>query len=99
MKLIDLNPEWIGHGDDRYGIGVIFNCPKGCAQGRHFLLFENPLDGKPKYVDERQADQKWWHREGLTFDTMSTTPSLRSDPAKGGCGIHIYVTKGEVVPA
>ena len=53
VKLTDLHPAWIDHGD-RNGLGVAFDCLIGhhSFQGRdvpcvirNWILFANPLDG------------------------------------------------------
>ena len=48
MKLIDLDPMWLG-ADGRERMGVLFQCPK-CRDGDgHYIAvyFENPIDGGP----------------------------------------------------
>jgi Family of unknown function (DUF6527) len=88
---------------ERHGVGLSFLCP--CPQCtakrtgdpdrdfylRHFVEFANPLDGGPPH-DGRVT----WQRTGDTFETLTLTPSILSDPAKGGCGWHGFVTNGEV---
>lgn len=82
MKLIELNPEWVGHGGEgvtdkngnpvprREGVAVEFDCPCGCGN-RCLVNFRNPLGGgDPVYPNG-------WNREGDTFDTLTTTPSIR----------------------
>lgn len=103
MKLIDLNPIWVGTGGEgitetktgkpvprRERVAIEFDCPCGC--GRPVCIpFLNPDDGG-KSVYQNYG----WQREGTTFETLTLTPSiLRS----GGCGWHGFVTKGEIVNA
>jgi hypothetical protein len=40
-----------------------------------------------------------WTRTGEDFETLTLTPSIHSDPAKGGCGWHGFITNGEVLGA
>jgi len=99
MKLIDLNPRWVGHGGEgvsdanhnpvprRDGIGITFNCPCGCGT-RVFIPFTNPLDGG--LPSEKSCT---WDRTGDTFETLTLKPSiLRMD----GCKWHGFVTNGEI---
>lgn len=106
MRLSELHPEWIGAGGPgifnadmtpstpRHGIGLMVDCPKGCSSdiedngvARHFIPFRNPLDGGPPFEESRPM----WTRTGDTFDTLQLSPSIHSDPAKGGCGWHGYI--------
>jgi hypothetical protein len=80
----------------RTGIGLMFDCPKCPAypaehederHERHFIQFANPLDGGPPF----EANRPMWTRVGDTFETLQLSPSILSDPAKGGCGWHGYI--------
>jgi hypothetical protein len=84
----------------RHGIGITFDCPLGhpadCAYDevggdgtheRHFVSFRNPIDGGPPF----EASRPLWNRIGDTFETLQLSPSIFSDPAKGGCGWHGYI--------
>lgn len=51
MRLVDLDPSWIDHGDRR-GIGVRFRCMTGHCKGYLWILFANPIDGGPAYEGE-----------------------------------------------
>lgn len=102
MRLLDLNPRWVGAGGEgitdkdgnpapqRIGVGITFNCPCGC-KSRCAVLFSNPLDnGAP--IDDRP---NVWHRVGNNFDTLTLTPSIqRADP--GGCHWHGFVENGAI---
>ncbi len=57
MRLVDLNPRFIGAGGpghldgetgeeipERTGVGMSFDCPCGCG-ARPGVMFENPVDG------------------------------------------------------
>lgn len=106
MKIIDLNPKWIGAGGEgifdkdgnpvpeRHGVGIAFDCPCGC--GTHgYVPFSNPLDGGPP-CHGRSDDA--WQRTGDTFETLTLTPSIqRADP--DGCRWHGFFTNGEVITA
>lgn len=77
----------------------MFDCPKGCppksaweiekGHEQHFVGFRNPLDGGPPF--ESRPGGPLWDRRGETFETLRLSPSILSDPAKGGCGWHGYI--------
>ena len=104
MKLIELNPRWVGAGGpgiqdksgkqlpERIGIGMSFECPCGNCEGRTYVDFENPKDGGLRY-----GTGPHWRRTGDSFETLTLTPSLHNQE-EGGCGWHGYITNGEVVP-
>lgn len=85
---------------ERKGIGLSFNCPcQPCSNERAkiadpsdhypfrvYVNFENPVDGGPKW-----EKGPWWTRTGETFEELRLSPSILSDPSKGGCGWHGYV--------
>ena len=74
MRLIDLNPHWVGAGGEgisdkngnpvpeRTGVGMTFDCPCGCGT-RGFVAFTNPLDGG--HVLGQHAH---WQRTGDAFE-------------------------------
>lgn len=114
MRLIELHPAWIGAGGPgifnadntpampRSGIGLMFDCPKGCPCDsedhrveRHFVAFANPLDGGPPFEPGRPM----WTRTGDDFETLTLAPSIHSVIEKGGCGWHGFITNGEVTGA
>lgn len=108
MKLVDLDPRWVGAGGEgisrrrpdgtlepvpaRHGIGVTFDCPCGRCGVRGFVPFENPLDGGPPLHDEHAR----WQRSGETFDALTLRPSILRSTDEGGCGWHGFVTNGEL---
>lgn len=106
MKLIDLDPRWVGAGGEgisdkdgnpvpsRHGIGFHFDCPCGCGVPC-FVAFANPLDGAPPPDPNRPL----WSRTGETFETLTLTPSIHRVKEKGGCGWHGFITNGEVIQA
>lgn len=94
MKLIDLNPRWIGTEDGRAGVGIRFTDPRvGCGVR---ILFSNPLDGgEPLPNDERvPANNRGerWLREGDDFATLTIRPSIDGSPEAS----HLTVTAGEI---
>jgi hypothetical protein len=55
---------------------------------RCYIPFSNPIG-----CDHERAG---WHREGETFETLTLTPSIFRNPARGGCGWHGWITRGAV---
>ena len=106
MKLIELNPRFLGAGGEgitnadglpapeREGVGVIFTCPCGKCDEFHecYVPFTNPLDGGSP-IDGHPT----WQRTGDTFETLTLTPSILRSVNKGGCGWHGFITNGEVL--
>lgn len=100
MKLIELNPEWVGNGGEsvtdangnpvprREGVAVDFDCPCGCDQ-RLCVVFANPLDGGPSV----HPGPPRWTRTGETFEDLDLKPSILRI---GGCGWHGYINNGEI---
>lgn len=99
MKLIELNPRWVGAGGEgvsdkngdpvpeRHGVGVSFDCPCGCPD-RAFVAFDIALDGKPW-----MQGAPTWQRTGETLEDLSLTPSIQR---VGGCAWHGFITNGGV---
>ena len=98
IPLLSLNPRWVSQGGEgvtlldgtpvprREGIGLIFDCPCGCASRCH-VPFSNPIDGGP---DASGRPDGGWLRAGDTFETLRLSPSiLRSHP--GSCGWHGFI--------
>ena len=108
MRLVDLNPRFIGAGGEgiwnadgtlvakREGVGLLFTCPCGHCDEFHdcYVAFANPLDGGPPHVSNKQPT---WTREGDTFETLTLKPSILRNTTKGGCGWHGFITAGEVI--
>lgn len=104
MRLLDLNPRWVGHGGEgvsdkhgnpvpeRSGVAVSFLCP--CGDGmRVCLMLRNPLDGGAPLEGYENHN---WQRTGEAFESLTLTPSIqRADP--GGCRWHGFITNGEIV--
>lgn len=91
----------------RTGVGVSFLCPCAACSAqrtgdpdkdfhlRVFIEFRNPIDGGPAL----ESTGPKWQRTGETFEELRLSPSILSDPMKGGCGWHGYVglnVSGEV---
>lgn len=102
MRLVDLNPSWVGAGGEgisdargnpvpeRHGVGVSFDCPCGCGT-RCYIPFKNPIDGKPPH--DTRSTLPTWQRTGDTFEALTLTPSIQRI---GGCNWHGFVTNGEI---
>lgn len=103
MRLIDLNPAFLGAGGEgisnadgtpaarREAVGLDFDCPCGGGGVRIFVGFRNPVDGGPPFDPEPHHT---WQRTGESFETLTLMPSiLRRD----NCGWHGYITSGEIV--
>ncbi len=102
MRLIDLNPKWIGAGGEgvtladgspapeRHGVGIVFDCPCGCGT-RAMIEFTIATDGKPWRAGA-------WKRTGDTFDMLTLSPSIqRAEP--DGCRWHGFIRDGKAVNA
>ena len=100
MKLVDLNPRWVGSGGPgitdsktgepvprREGMGITFDCPCGCDEP--VFVHVTPLDGGPSH-----PQAKVWDRTGEDFESMTLSPSLQR---VGGCGWHGFVRNGEII--
>lgn len=91
-KLANLDPRWISNAG-RVGAGISFSCPGNCCADaplkyRVHVLFRNPMDGgDPSHGEPR------WNRTGITFDTLSLTPSV---DCSGQGHFHGFVTNGEI---
>jgi hypothetical protein len=85
MKLIELNPRWVGAGgegvynadgtpaEERHGVGISFDCPCGKEEcGKVFVTIDPPMDGKGPWDNNRYS----WKRTGDTFETLTLTPSI-----------------------
>ena len=101
MKLIDLDPNWVGAGGEgitrnglpvprRDGVGISFNCPCGSCGNEVYIGFKNPLDGLGPY----DSVGPLWDRQGNNFEILSVTPSIQRI---GGCEWHGYITNGELI--
>ncbi len=81
--LLDLNPEWVGYGEGRHGMGIYFDCPHCFELGgedrqyarRLLIWFANPVDGGPPATPS-QLPAPRWKRKGETFDVLTLSPSI-----------------------
>lgn len=101
MKLIDLNPSWVGAGGEgvsdaagnpvprREKVGVSLNCPCGCEH-ELFVPFANPEDGLGPIYPGRG-----WQRTGDTLETLTLVPSIQRELPKR-CW-HGFITNGEII--
>jgi hypothetical protein len=68
MRLVDLDPRWIG--EEGRIVGITFACPvhpesgRGCYQG---VFFANPADGGPPTTTPQRC---LWQRTGETFEDL-----------------------------
>lgn len=93
MRLTELEPRWVSTRHSPDLVGVTFRCPH-CREQRIGVLFVEEIDrdGLPNAV--HWADQqKKWHREGDTFETLTLSPSI--DCSASGHW-HGFVRVGEV---
>lgn len=96
MKLIDLNPRWIGFPGPVYD-GVSFDCPH-CRTQRLAIKFSPPIDPnglwtkitQPTYVGENV----WKRAGGDTFETLTISPSV--DASKFNGHWHGFITNGDI---
>ena len=105
MRLIDLNPRWVRAGGEgitdrdgkpvpeQRGVGISFDCLCGCGV-RVYVDFDTALDGAPT-----KAKSPRWHRDGITFNSLTLSPSILRAEQKGGCGWHGFVRNGHVTNA
>lgn len=97
MRLVDLNPKWLGYGGEgisdkdgnpvpaRERVGIIFDCPCGC--GRPLAItFTNPEDGLGP-IDSRVN----WTRVGNTFENLTLSPSIQR---MDNCRWHGFIENG-----
>lgn len=97
MRLTELEPHWVGLAPG-HAIGVTFLCPH-CRNVRLGVLFDVPIGGEilDNFIGLRLAashiDDKHWHREGETFETLTLTPSV--DTSQHGHW-HGFITNGEI---
>lgn len=105
-RLTELNARFVGAGGEgifnadmtpapaRKGVGVALDCPCGKCDNLHWLYvpFKNPIDGGPPF----EGNHDTWSRSGDSIDTLTLSPSIFRNPARGGCGWHGYIENGAV---
>ncbi|HUD10952.1 MAG TPA: hypothetical protein VMS08_00955 [Candidatus Saccharimonadia bacterium] len=92
MRLIDLEPRWIGFDSAKFGL--TFLCPK-CGQQRLAVMFKpyiDPLNIVPLNIwklpdapDPNTGEVKavnWWQRTGEDFETLTLAPSVDASANK-----------------
>lgn len=100
MKLIDLNPRWVGlHNwcsDSQYYIGLSFDSPRNPGQ-RLAVLFYPALDpddlASIYHLGDPFPDARKWDRTGTNFETLTLSPSLDFSPNEW----HGSIINGELV--
>ena len=101
MKLIDLNPSWIGHGGEgvfdvnhnpipyQKGVALTCDCPI-CGSDHPLVIFINP----PIEGNLLDSQRLYWKRIGEDFQTLTLTPSIqRMDK----CKWHGFIRNGEII--
>ncbi len=96
MKLVELNPKWIGAGDHgEILFGLRFDCPH-CRVQRLCVLFTPFIDPKnwlPIIGGEFHNDKQKWQRTGETFETITLRPSINTEFAGHW---HGHIENGEI---
>lgn len=102
MRLIDLEPRFLAYSLDETGHeihrhlpnaigaqGIRFTCPNPRHGHIIVIWFANPVDAAP--VPNHVTPTPRWTRTGMTYETLSLTPSIdvKDD-------WHGFVTDGEV---
>ena len=106
MRLIDLEPNWVGAGGEgiydkdknpvpkRHGVAISFNCPCGRTDrdnGHSSRVVV--MFTNPIDGGEPIRNRTTWQRTGETFEDLTLTPSILR---VGGCAWHGFITNGEV---
>lgn len=90
MRLVELEPEWVGVANGPAQAGVKFRCPcvpncEGCV----VIMFDKALDGSPV------PSQLTWARAGDSFENLTLRPSIRTTHINTW---HGFLTDGELRP-
>ena len=107
MKLTELDPHWVGLAPG-HAIGLTFLCPC-CRECRIGVPFDVAIGGeklesiigrdltvnlhREQAALANKKNEKHWHREGETFDTLTLPPSI--DASQHGHW-HGFITNGQV---
>lgn len=113
MKLLDLNPRWMGAGGEGVSqldpaTGEYVPAPERTGVG---VLFDCPCGNCAEdhqcYVPfhnpldggpSLSAGNPGWQRTGDAFETLTLTPSIQRRVVNGhGCTWHGFITNGEIV--
>ncbi len=96
MKLLELNPRWVGLDNASFIFGISFDCPTKREQ-RLVVFFDPPIDPfgwtEKGIVLPTFEGHKVWKREGDTFESLSLTPSIDASRYELW---HGFITKGEI---
>jgi len=96
MKLTELAPEWLGFYGGPPQCGVSFRCPgKAACEERIHVMFDTSIHGHPA-PPPNGHDTPLWKRDGMTFDTLSLSPSI---DASRDWHWHGFIRNGEVIGA
>lgn len=88
MKLIDLNPRFTNENSEKV---LVFDCPKPANEHYdHAHSFRIPVGGS-----------RGWNIDTDDFNLLTLRPSVADVTSgypgeKAYCGIHFYITKGEI---
>jgi hypothetical protein len=109
MRLVDLDPCWVGAGGEgvsdpqgnpvasRQGVGVTFRCP--CGRADHGPDSDRIYVSFANPLDGgppyTSPGEPAWQRTGDSFETLTLTPSILRVLAP--CRWHGYVTDGAIV--
>ena len=112
MKLIDLDPKWVGSGGEgitkdgqpvpkRQGVGISFRCPCGTHPRDDDYGTDRCVILLNNPLDgggkfDDTPDGHYWTREGETFETLTLSPSIQR---VGGCQWHGFIRNGEIINA
>lgn len=83
MKLADLHPHFTQEAGEKV---LVFDCPKHCDMFGSSHSFRIPV-GTQSYA---------WKIDSEDFNTLTLRPSVLDSTPGGSCGIHFYITKGEI---
>jgi hypothetical protein len=99
VNLATLNPHWVAVSNaspnsplESARIGVSFDCPC-CRKTRLMILFRNTIGPTLSAWPYLCLGDKFWDRQGETFDDLTLSPSI--DCSKSGHW-HGFITAGEV---
>jgi len=88
MKLTDLNPHFTHEGETKV---LVFECPKHCNMFGHCHSFRIPVT-----LGETTKIPPVWNIDSEDLNTLTMRPSVLDMTKNGKCGVHFYITKGEI---
>lgn len=93
MKLLDLDITWLRESPDRFGMGLVFECPvhqgKNCY---HKVWFANPIDGKAPF-----DTLNLWQRSGSAFESLTLDQLIEAVSEDGTLCWEGHIANGELV--